>query len=548
MDISVAVLGLAISAPLLAILSFLIWFHDKRSPFYMAERVGIGGHPFQMVKLRSMIVCADETGVDSTGNSDDRITPIGRWIRRYKADEIPQLWNVLRGDMSLVGPRPNVARETSLYTEAELRLLDVRPGMTDFASIVFSDEGSIIEHHVDPDIAYNQLVRPWKSRLGLFYVDQRSFVLDVQLLVLTVLALSSRDRALRRIVHVLDRRGADPELTRVALREDPLIPTPPPGAAEVVRSRDQRTQHLQANRGLAGDHSLQRSGSARALDEAGETLGTLTPAGGRFDYSQITELPDLSANREQREMAYARYAFSARYAAGGPIVEVACGGGHGLGFLRAAAEGSPCIGIDVNFANLVVAKEANTAVPLIQADGLAIPFRPDSASLLTCIEAIYYFPTPERFVSEAHRVLAAGGHLVLTVPNPHRPGFCPSPGSLHYPDTADLRRLLRGAGFENITIFEAFPIDESGRVLALVELVRRAVTRLHLMPRTMRARSAVKRLLYRDMRPLGQFSLNAVDLESVAEPIPGDETLVTRAKLLFAVGTKPHPSNSTLPE
>src|SRR5687768_13405619 len=101
----------------------LVWWQDKHSPFYMAPRVGKHGRAFRMVKLRSMVVNADQTGVDSTSADDRRILPIGRFIRRFKLDELPQLWNVVRGDMSLVGPRPNVKRETDQYTKVERRLL-----------------------------------------------------------------------------------------------------------------------------------------------------------------------------------------------------------------------------------------------------------------------------------------------------------------------------------------------------------------------------------------------------------------------------------------
>jgi len=99
---------------------------------------------------------------------------------------LPQLWNVLLGDMSLVGPRPNVKRETDLYTQEEKRLLSVRPGITDIASIVFSDEGDILKDKPDPDIAYNQLIRPWKSRLGLVYVERQNLWLDIRLIFLTI--------------------------------------------------------------------------------------------------------------------------------------------------------------------------------------------------------------------------------------------------------------------------------------------------------------------------------------------------------------------------
>jgi lipopolysaccharide/colanic/teichoic acid biosynthesis glycosyltransferase len=175
--------------------------------------------------------------VDSTSAGDSRITPVGHFIRRYKLDEVTQLWNVLLGDMSLVGPRPNVERETRLYTDVEQQLLSVQPGITDYASIVFSDEGDILQGQPDPDLAYNQLIRPWKSRLGLFYIEDRSLILDLKLIVLTIVAIVSRPNALLAVSRELEARGAPPELVQIALRRDRLIPHPPPGTTEVVTSR-----------------------------------------------------------------------------------------------------------------------------------------------------------------------------------------------------------------------------------------------------------------------------------------------------------------------
>jgi lipopolysaccharide/colanic/teichoic acid biosynthesis glycosyltransferase len=237
-DVVASALGLVAASPVLLPVMFLVWLQDRHSPFYVASRTGQGDRPFRMVKLRSMVVNADKSGVDSTGADDRRITAVGRFIRRYKLDELTQLWNVLRGDMSLVGPRPNVKRETDLYTPFERRLLEVRPGITDFASIVFSDEGDILAGQADPDIAYNQLIRPGKSLLGVFYVDHRSLGVDVRLCVLTAVAIVSRRRALRGVVRLLERLGAPPELMVLASREKPLVPMPPPGSDRVVESRE----------------------------------------------------------------------------------------------------------------------------------------------------------------------------------------------------------------------------------------------------------------------------------------------------------------------
>lgn len=238
-DISASLIGLLLASPVLISALVLIWFEDRGSPFYIATRVGLRGRPFKMIKLRSMVLNADRTGVDSTGATDQRITRAGHFIRRYKLDELPQLWNVVRGDMSLVGPRPNVKRETDLYTEVEAQLLEVRPGVTDFASIVFSDEAEILKDRDDPDLAYNQLIRPTKSALGLFYIAHRSIGVDFRICWLTtVAALGSRDRALAGVANLLSKLGADEALTNAARRQQPLEPQPPPGAAGIVKSRN----------------------------------------------------------------------------------------------------------------------------------------------------------------------------------------------------------------------------------------------------------------------------------------------------------------------
>lgn len=236
-DIVAAACGLLAASPVLLPVMFLVWWQDKYPPFYLAMRVGKGDRPFRMVKLRSMVANADKSGVDSTGAHDQRITPVGHYIRRYKLDELTQLWNVLIGDMSVVGPRPNVKRETDLYTSLERSLLEIKPGITDFASIVFSDEGDILKDRADPDIAYNQLIRPGKSMLGLFYIEHRSLWVDIQLCWLTALAIVSRPRALAGIRRLLRQLGAPQELLEIASRQSPLVPMPPPGGSRIVTSR-----------------------------------------------------------------------------------------------------------------------------------------------------------------------------------------------------------------------------------------------------------------------------------------------------------------------
>jgi lipopolysaccharide/colanic/teichoic acid biosynthesis glycosyltransferase len=236
-DVVVSALVLILVSPILLFFVLLVWMQDWRSPLYFAPRVARGGRTFKMVKLRSMVVNADRTGVTSTAAGDSRITPIGRMIRKLKLDELTQLWNVLCGDMSLVGPRPNTWETgVNLYTPVERELLTVRPGITDFSSIVFSDESEILAGSPDPELAYNQLIRPWKSRLSLFYIGHRSLLVDVRLIAFTALAIVSRPRALKGVSRLLEQLGAPAELVEISQRRKQLVPTLPPGASETEMS------------------------------------------------------------------------------------------------------------------------------------------------------------------------------------------------------------------------------------------------------------------------------------------------------------------------
>jgi len=173
-DISLSLFGLLILSPLILFFAILVFFQDFKSPFFIADRVGKNGVIFKMIKLRSMVVNANKSGVNSTSANDPRITKIGIFIRKFKLDELTQLINVFMGEMSLVGPRPNVKSETDNYSTDEKQLLNIKPGITDFSSIIFSDEGDILKNSRNPDLDYNQLIRPWKSRLGLLYIKKRS--------------------------------------------------------------------------------------------------------------------------------------------------------------------------------------------------------------------------------------------------------------------------------------------------------------------------------------------------------------------------------------
>ena len=179
LDVAFALAAIVLTIPIVAIACIVIWAHDGRSPVYAGLRVGRFNREFWMFKLRTMIPDAHRTGGPSTSASDGRLTPLGSALRRFKLDELPQFWNVLKGDMSVVGPRPNV-REAGVdrYTLEEQQLLSVRPGITDLASIVFADEGEILRDSADPHELYDAVIRPWKSRLALLYIRHRSIDLD----------------------------------------------------------------------------------------------------------------------------------------------------------------------------------------------------------------------------------------------------------------------------------------------------------------------------------------------------------------------------------
>jgi lipopolysaccharide/colanic/teichoic acid biosynthesis glycosyltransferase len=232
-DLIAAFLGLLVCSPILITVMLAIWIQDRQSPFYIAPRAARGRSAFRMVKFRSMIVNADSIGGSSTAATDRRITPVGQFVRAYKLDELIQLWNVLKGDMSLVGPRPQVLRDVALYTAAEKRMLSVRPGITDPASIVFSDEGEVLKGSTDPDQLYDQIIRPWKSRLALAYIDHRSLWIDLWLILLTLVAILSKPTALRVLGALLRKWNLDPLVIRMAARQEPLLAYPPPGAQVV---------------------------------------------------------------------------------------------------------------------------------------------------------------------------------------------------------------------------------------------------------------------------------------------------------------------------
>jgi lipopolysaccharide/colanic/teichoic acid biosynthesis glycosyltransferase len=191
-DVVVSGLGIVVSLPLLLFVAVLIKLDSQGPVFYRGERVGRFDNLFRIFKFRTMCVDAEQIGGSSTSDDDPRITRVGSFLRRFKLDELPQLFNVLNGTMSFVGPRPQVASLVELYTPDQRRLLDVRPGITDYASLKFRNLGQILEGAGDPDEAYLRVVAPEKIRLGLFYVDHNNFWTDLRIIMATVVSVSLR--------------------------------------------------------------------------------------------------------------------------------------------------------------------------------------------------------------------------------------------------------------------------------------------------------------------------------------------------------------------
>lgn len=188
-DIICSGLGLLILSPFLIAFALIIKFTSPGPVFYRGERTGLHGKMFKIFKFRSMIVDAEKTGVSSTSKEDPRVTKIGSIMRKTKIDEFPQLINVFKGDMSFVGPRPEVKKFTDLYTEEEKVLLNIRPGITDYASIWNSNEAEILAGSSDPDKDYLEKIRPEKIRLQIKYVKEKSFLTDIKIIWRTLLKL-----------------------------------------------------------------------------------------------------------------------------------------------------------------------------------------------------------------------------------------------------------------------------------------------------------------------------------------------------------------------
>jgi lipopolysaccharide/colanic/teichoic acid biosynthesis glycosyltransferase len=185
-DVIGATCALILLAPLLVVLGILVKVTSRGSVFFRQERVGKNGKVFSLVKFRSMSPVAHEKALPITASGDPRITTFGALLRRYKLDELPQLWNVLKGEMSFVGPRPELPTYVAIYPGRERNTLSVRPGITDPASIAFRHEEELLGSVADPEEFYRNTVLPHKLSMNLEYVEQMSFTLDVRLILRTL--------------------------------------------------------------------------------------------------------------------------------------------------------------------------------------------------------------------------------------------------------------------------------------------------------------------------------------------------------------------------
>lgn len=205
-DVILSSFGFISLLPISMLIALLITLDSKGPVFYRGIRIGRFGRPFRIYKFRTMVADAENIGGPSTANDDPRITRVGKALRKYKLDELPQLINVLKGEMSLIGPRPEVPHYVAMYNEEERAILQLRPGLTDWASLWNSDEGSILAGSDDPDKAYLELIRPTKIKLQLEYVTNHSLWVDLKILILTVLKVFQNNRVPAEIQSALRHR------------------------------------------------------------------------------------------------------------------------------------------------------------------------------------------------------------------------------------------------------------------------------------------------------------------------------------------------------
>ncbi len=185
-DIIVSLLAIIFLLPVWLLVALLIVIDSKGGIFYIQQRIGKNGKPFGLYKFRTMHPDSDKKGLLTVGGRDPRVTRVGYWLRKYKLDELPQLFNVLKGDMSLVGPRPEVKKYTDLYTDEQRRVLTVKPGITDYASIEYADENDILAKSENPEKTYIEEIMPHKLKLNQKYINNQGLVTDIKIIWLTI--------------------------------------------------------------------------------------------------------------------------------------------------------------------------------------------------------------------------------------------------------------------------------------------------------------------------------------------------------------------------
>jgi lipopolysaccharide/colanic/teichoic acid biosynthesis glycosyltransferase len=195
LDLIASTIGIAVLSPIFIFLFFIILILDGWPVFYLQERVGKHSNSFRLLKFRTMKPQSDKKGLLTVGSKDSRITSTGRILRKYKLDELPQLWNVFIGEMSLVGPRPEVKKYVELYNSDQKRVLSVKPGITDRASLLFFNENELLSKSTDPEKHYIEYIMPEKLRINLDYIESNSFIGDLKVIVDTILRIFKTDKS-----------------------------------------------------------------------------------------------------------------------------------------------------------------------------------------------------------------------------------------------------------------------------------------------------------------------------------------------------------------
>lgn len=186
LDLALSLAALVLVSPVYLAIAILIRLGSRSPALFRQTRIGLHGRPFTIYKFRTMVVDAHKLGGPSTAGGDPRVTRVGRWLRRFNLDELPQLINVVKGDMSIVGPRPEVPQYVDLFTKEEREILTVRPGLTDWATLWIGDESDRLVGREDPEKAYLEEIWPEKHRLALEYVRHRSLLTDVKIIAQTM--------------------------------------------------------------------------------------------------------------------------------------------------------------------------------------------------------------------------------------------------------------------------------------------------------------------------------------------------------------------------